>query len=302
MSNGYQNLSDDQLQWGYWFVTHKEELKRIFIIFLIICNSVLWLFSLYKWTIFFLDSEQNTLMMNTFSEELVDFQAFKQQDSPAPFQILGVSTFKLSDSRYDLMAKLRNPNEQWLGLIEYQFTTGNNEFRPRIYKDFILPGDEKYFFDLAINSETAIGNPKFNILSLEWRKIPGATEKTADRLQMEVSNAEFLNARTLGLTEEVEISKAIFTVKNNAAYNFWKVGFPVVAYNGNRAVGVNYLIVDNFLSGETKDLEVSWFNPIGAVSRIEVEADINIFDSSNYKEFKGETLPDIRDLGSFRRR
>ena len=78
-------------------------------------------------------------------------------------------------------------------------------------------------------------------------------------------------------------------------FNFWDVSFSIVLFNGNIPVAINYITVDSFDSGEVKDLEVNWFNPLDRVTSIEIKPDINILNPWIFKGFKAEDWPDIRD-------
>ncbi len=295
-------MTDQQLKVGYWYVTHKQQMRQLLVAVLILLNVGVWGYGIYGWVTYLTQTERHEAMMRDFLNPYIDYAAFKERDAPRNFQILGSGVFPIGDNRYDIMVKIRNPNPQWMALVEYQFMVNNPKVVMRSYRDFVLPGDDKYLLDLGVSSESALGAPKLNILSLKWQRVDNFKAKKEQRLQITISDTEFLASRTLGLAERLEINRARFTARNASPYNFWKTGFVIVLFSGTKPVGVNYLLIDSFSSSEIRDLEVSWFNALPSVTKVEVKPDLNIMDSANYKEFKGVVSPDVRDYGNYRRR
>jgi len=298
---GNNGLSDSQLKIGYWILLNKKKWFRWFIRLFIGFNVILWGYNFYGWTDWFMGREAYLQLLNDLQESLVNVEAYKQKETPQGFQTLGLFVFSLGENRYDLVGKLRNPNPQWMALIEYQFVTSNPKLKTKVYKDFILPSDEKYLIDSAVESESTVANPKINLISLKWERVRGFEEKKKEMLRFDLSDIEFQGSKSLGIGDKVEISRVNFKAFNRSPYNFSKVGFAVVLLSGPRPVGVNYLIASDFLSEQIKNLEVNWFSTLPGVTKVEVKPDVNILDKSNYKGFKGVVMPDIRDYGAFRR-
>ncbi|TSC56811.1 MAG: Uncharacterized protein G01um101418_212 [Parcubacteria group bacterium Gr01-1014_18] len=295
-------LSDQQLSLGYWLVQNRQNFRNIGVAILIILNLGLWGYSSWRWIkVFAIDKAHHEAMMAEFSANYVNYEGVHTWDAPLPFVNLGAWALDAGGGRYDLVAKLRNPNNQWLALIEYRFTASDPKVTTKIYKDFILPGDYKYFMDLGVESKSSLATPRINIVSLRWQKVVGALQKKSKALRIDVSDAKFLGNRGLGLGDALDISRVEFKAKNNSSYNFWKVGFSVVVLAGTKPVAVNYLLADDFVSGSEKFLDVSFFNKLSASTGVEVKPDLNIWDMKNYRDFSGALGADIKDFGDFRR-
>ena len=59
--------------------------------------------------------------------------------------------------------------------------------------------------------------------------------------------------------------------------------WQVAVYNQDRLVGVSELLVEDFKSLETKDLEVVWLYDLPRITKVLVTPQLNIKDKNNIK-------------------
>lgn len=280
-------ISEQHFKIGYWFTTHRESLKKALIIFLIGLSVIFYGYSIYKVIdLYILQANNYQKMMNLLPYDLVNYKAFKAKDQPSNLQILGISILSTDKQKYDLLAKVRNPNPKWYAEIEYQFFASG--IKTKTYKNFLLPSEEKFLIDLAITSETGIVQPRLEFKSVTWKKVLQFTSLKQEKINFLVENIKFIPAKVAELGEKIAVSQTTFDVANMSAYNYWQVGFYIVLYSGTRAVAINYISLDQFTSGQKRPVVVNWFEKLPGVTKVEVRPEINILDPNVFMEFTGE--------------
>jgi hypothetical protein len=295
-----ERLSDRQLSLAYWYYNNKERIKKAIIILLIIVNIFLWSYLFYYIIYnFVIYQKEYDKLLNNLTKSFVTYQDYREDHQPSDIEILGVTSIAAGNNKYDLIAQVRNSNENWLAKTSFKFYSSN--FETEENKVFILPNSNKFLLDLGIKSDIKISKPRLAIMSQRWKYIHNYEQIAKERLNFEILDKALIRTTSLKLGKSVQISKLNFKVVNNSNYNFWDVSFAIVVFNGDTPVGVNYITVDSFDSGEIKNLEVNWFNPIGNVTSIEIKPDINILNPWVFKDFKARDWPDIRDYYKNRR-
>ena len=166
--------------------------------------------------------------------------------------------------------------------VRFDYTIGIGQEVERFPDGFLLPGEER---PLARTIRGApAGTAVFNIDAVSWRRvsrreIPDFAVWRNEHLNFEVTNAEFLPAIIQG---KGSVSRARFTIANQTAYGYVAPKFLVLLYRGTRLAGIQSTILDQFKSGETRAVEVSWIDGLGAVSNIEVIPEIDILNPEVY--------------------
>ncbi len=299
----YKDLSDQQLKAGYWYVTHREWLRQILIRGLILFNLVFWGWSAYLWIYYyFIDFESHENMMRQYTRTYVNYETYKQKHSPVPLENQGIVFFETSKNRYDIMAKLVNPNSEWMALIRYTYDLGDSELERTVFEDFILPEDHKYLMWLGVESEKKIGRPTLEILSLDWRRVHDYASTEKEYFQIDIVDPVYFPPKEIGFGGELPVSELNFTVVNRSNFNFGEMGYAIVLYAGTKPVGVSYLFTDGLNSFQSEEYKVRWFHRMPSVSRVEVKPDVNILDSTIYREFEGVLESDIRDYSQYKKK
>ncbi|MBI4117798.1 MAG: hypothetical protein HY453_01825 [Parcubacteria group bacterium] len=280
------DLSDRQLAFGYWYLLHKEGVKRTIIGVVIAINFVLYAFSLWRiLDLYVFSYRAYEQMLATMHIDLVNLHAFAEAQAPRPLQIIGLSVFPLGKERYDIAAKVFNPNSLWALEVSYRFLEAG--FVGSTRSDFILPGEEKFFLDLQTGSKRALTNPQIEFLSTRWRRVSQYASLREKALKFSFNDAVFVPSYSKELGGKDPISKVQFTVRNLSSFNYAQAKLVILLYSGTRIVGVNSLTLERFLSGEERKISQNWFGIPPSVTRVEIQPDINILDKSNFLEFKG---------------
>ncbi|MCF7860334.1 hypothetical protein K9M09_01810, partial [Patescibacteria group bacterium] len=107
-------------------------------------------------------------------------------------------------------------------------------------------------------------------------------------LNLEISNLKYIAPDTRSKNPFHSLS---FTATNFSPYHLAVLPLDIILYNGNLVSGVNIYNLNNFLSGEEREINFSWPAAGERVSKVEILADVNILDSQVYLPYQGEIQP-----------
>ena len=272
------DFTEGQLQFAGWYVYHKILLKKILTGFLILLCVIFWGYGLYGFVNYYLiEGPAFNAAINNLSQA-IDYSAINAAIQPKSL-VLGTTTvFSSGAGRYDFAAEITNQNSGWRAEFTYDFLV-DGVARPE-KKNFILPGDQKYLFDLGVNETNKPRQVLLEVKSLAWHRIdphdiPDYASWRDTRLNFVVQNVKFSPAAVQGT---IPISRASFDVTDNSAFSFWDVGFEIFLYRGSSLAAVNYITLEEFRSGQNRPVEVSWFEPLSSITQVKVVPEVDIFD------------------------
>jgi len=270
-------LSDKELKFGYFFVKHKLLFKKIFFALFIIFDIYLIGYAGYGYIKYYF-IEQNSPSVFT------DFKI--KQHPPSKIKVLNSQVIFLGKQRYDLFSLVNNQNSDWVINFDYYFIFPGGQTDAK--KGFILPNETKFLSELGFKSSRRPRQISLHIENMSWKRlnkhqIPDYNDFYKKHLNFKISNIEFHSAQELALDT---ISRVNFNIKNNTAYSYWNVGLYVVLYRGSKIVGINHLILDKFLSGEEKDVDVAFYEKLPLVNKVKVVPDLNILDQNVYMKIE----------------
>lgn len=276
-------LTEDQLKVGYWWVTHKVQVKKVFTVALaVVAFSLLgygaWGFA--DW--FFGSGVRERQEIGLLTQNWTDYAFFRESAQPDPMTTQSTETVSAGEGRYDMIAKVSNPNQRWWMEFDYRFVGAG--FDDPYKKGYLLPTEAKYLYSLAVESDSK----------------PSAALEVADIMMHRVDNhvvqpdyRTWATARLNFIIEDIKfaepekdspipISRASFNVTNDTAFGYVSVPFFVTLLSGNRVVGVNRVVISQLRAGDTRQVEASWFNDLPNVTRVEVKPEVNLFDERAY--------------------
>jgi len=286
MPNGTFEQQEKQrgllLKISYWYVTNKVLLRRILIGVLIGFGAIFWLYTIWGiLDIYVISYSKTKEMFNELVTNRVRTQEWIAAHAPRQIQTESVRVFT-TDGKYDFLTQITNSSPYYWAEIDYVFTFSGGETEER--RGFILPNQEKWLAYLGYEADSRPGNAKLNITNVSWHlvdahEVPNYEEWLLEHLNLSITDVEHTTDVVL---EKDVVAKTKFTVQNLSAYGYYRIGFYVIAYRGATPSAVNYVSLDQLRTGETRAVEVSWFDSLGQVSKIEVEPEVNIFDEDNY--------------------
>lgn len=280
--NGQPNkVSNFQLKLSYWYITHKLQLRKGLIILLIILSFIFYSYSVYKALMILVVEDKGFRQdLNYLSADLINYSYFRQINKPQNLQISGFSALPGREGRYDFVAKIKNPNPNFVARrVLIQLIAGSEVTAEKTA--FLYPGEEKY---VAIFGQEVTPNtkPVLKIASVNWWRVHKFEEFSLPRLKFEISEIEFKSARESGIRGELPVSTLNFKIKNNSAYSYWQVGISMVLLGAGQVAGANYLALDQFVSGETRDIEMRWYESLPAIVKVEILPEVDILNPDSY--------------------
>lgn len=278
-----EKLSEQELKLSYWFLSHKMLLKKILMGVIIGIGGIFWLYALVglvDWAIV------------TGPKERANLKTILQiKTSPAALAEAAAKNIIFTDAeifssgvgRYDLVAKALNPNDKWWAEFDYQFM--GEGLTDGVKKGFILPGESKYIVNLGVELPFRPRNARLAIQNLKYHRvnphdIMDYGKWRDEHFNVSIGNKAFNSNLSQG---NKNISTLSFTAKNNTAYSFWSVGFYGLLYRGEQLVSINYLAAENFTAGESRDLQMQFYEGLPSITKYDVVPEMNIFDASVYK-------------------
>lgn len=267
-----EELTEKQLKWGYWFTTHRPELYKGLIWFLIVFNILLGGYNLYYWGNYFIFGyTADQKMLAELRANIPRSPNLLQTFSAQSLNIGGVTAFP-SGERTDALALITNPNPDFIAKIEYSFILNGQKLDTR--SSFILPLENKYIGELGIRGS---GSIDFSLSKISWQRIsphkisnPQLFKDT--HLQFEVTDFKY---------ESAPVNRITFNLLNNSFFGYYRANFFVLLKNYETVIGVEKIVVDNFQGGERRAVSIS-INPGLNPNNIQLSPDINVFDESVY--------------------
>ena len=265
-----QNLTNRELKFSYWYITHKLALRRWLAIFLIIASVLMWFYVIFETTFYVIDYNLEAYNLSRLASGQNSYLDGLETRAPKPLSFSPINILLGDDNRRDFFVEAANPNPNWLAVFNYKFTAPDSGGESKW--GFILPGEKKYLMGLGLeNAESGL-----EIADLRWRRINDFERTKNERLRFNITSEEFQGGVAPGDPNSVS-----FNITNDSAYNYWEVGIQVFLWSGGQLAGVNYITINQLKTGETRKVELNWANRLPRIDSIQVIPDINILDENN---------------------
>lgn len=282
------NYSIGILKKGLWFIRNKNNFKTSLIAFLILFNVALWSYNIFKTGhyIFIGMKNEDLMIMELVNSNALNYK-YMELIAPHGFKYGEIQTFKNKGDEgdeYSVIIEIANINPKHLGTFNYCLMSNEDEIKCN--DDFILPGEKKYLFT-NIKKDKYVSNMQFVVNSINWKKfdrkkIYDLSEFKEERLRFDFTEINFINGDdNKAISEKIKLSSLIFTAKNNTSFNYYSLPLQIFLYKNGRIVDVNKITIDNFISQDSKSMNIIWQSPIKNISNIKIIPDINIFEDES---------------------
>jgi hypothetical protein len=276
-----EQLINKKIELSYWFVTHKLFLKSLLAVLLIIINVCLLAYIVYVLIFNLVVFQPDYLaILKSFAETDYDYQRLKAVSLPQQINLVDLAIYPDRDN-FDIVAEIANPAPKWWATFDYQFQIG--EKLTILRQGFILPGETKRIMDLNVVDGNKASNVVFS--NLIWHKELNFSSLAQERYLFDVQNVNYIPAKDLGVGDKIAISRLNFNLTNNSAFSYKNINLLVFLKSGDQVVGVNQISSGSLRSKETKNLEVTFFQPLPRVTSADIVPEINILDDSVYVKF-----------------
>lgn len=191
--------------------------------------------------------------------------------------------------QFDFYAEVFNPNNSFGSKsFEYEFIFKNSsgeKISSAKGKDFILPGEAKYIIELNASSAADFSSLEVKTTNSQWIEFNEYYEKP----QLKITNKNYSESNTADI-----FGSARGLLKNDSPYDFTLIKIKVILRDANgNILALNSTEVKTVKTGEEREFTVFWpKNFPGTVMRVDVWAEVNIFDSESFmrKYFKSQSF------------
>lgn len=189
-----------------------------------------------------------------------------------PVQVSSVEIFKIGEDDFDILAKLYNPNlEYGSSQVDYDLVLldeGDKELDKRSASFYILPGQRKYLFLNSVKSNFDLRFAKIIVKNAKWEKLQLFDPQS---VKFPINSGQF---------KTDSFDAVIF---NDSNFDFDTVDIGVILYDVNdNVLGINLTNVNTLLARTERYFKVIWPRSINNVSRVEVQAQTNLLENSNF--------------------
>jgi hypothetical protein len=288
-----EGLSIKKMEVGLWLLEHRRHFISIITGFLIFIAVVTWGYVFYGLGSYLLfgmkeDSQSiNQLMwVDNISHE--NYERITASD----LVFFTPQILLSSQDKYDFMVQLKNINENYWAEFEYFYGIGANRLASG--RDFILPNDTKYVISLANELDSRPNAAQFYVENIYWHRldahqVPDWEVFKNDHLDIEITDIVFTPAQISGLSDRVSLNNLEFSATNNSAFSYWSTDFTILLYSRGTITGINQYTIDEFLSGETRNIVMSWPGQFSLVNKVDIIPSVNILDDQIYIKPEGGT-------------
>lgn len=279
-------LTDKELEKAYWYVTHKEQLKKIGTIALAVVAGLLFLYGLIGLILFYSyqNQEMAELQKQTVAEK-INYAYLQEKNNPMPVEKGAVRVLKTDKNHYDIVVNVTNANSSWyLASFDYSFLLQGQTTDKK--SAFLLPGETKYIMDLAWESAQSFSTAELILENLQWQKQADYESLQDKVLHITTDDVKFIPSKKLGISDKVPVSQVQFSTKNDSAYNFFQVDYGVVLFRGSQIVGVTKTFVKNFQAGDEQEMKVNFYHALGSVDSVLVIPEVDILDPEVFMGFE----------------
>jgi len=284
--NDYQPLNSQDLEKGYFLLTHRQLIKKI-----IVGAALLVILIIYTVVVFNFIRFVRTGTFNAMSQAAnwtYDWASYHQSRQPKGLDNSPAQFFSLGKTKYNLLAVISNPNEDWaVTQLDYTFIVNGQELEKQTA--FINPAEKRLLTKMGYEARTNISKLEIKIDNIKWFRV----ENDLPDINFEIKEAKFFPAtrQTVGADTFDVPARATWTAKNLSLFNFWNVTWQVALMSGSKIVAINELSTRDFLSLESRDLEIAWLNDLPRVGSLEVFPVLNKLDFDNFKDLRPALEP-----------
>lgn len=277
-------FTEGELQFASFWVRNRPALIRAGYAVLIAMNVLFWGYVI--WGIldaYAISYPRESRITQEIAQDQLTLEAL-QKDQPQNARAGNVTVFQTTEKRYDMAVDMENSNAQWWAEFNYRFNFSGEQTPLR--SGFILPGSKTTLTELGFRPKGAGGaTAQLAVENVRWHRVDpaqvGASYKDFELKRMNVAfeDVEFQSGLTIGAQK---IGRTSFNLVNRGSYGYWSMDVVVKLYRGGGVIAVNRITLSRIVPGETRRVELDWFETLPSVTRTEIIPIVNLLDESVY--------------------
>ena len=197
--------------------------------------------------------------------------------------IVGVTTLERGVSSIDAIALLENQNTDWILTVSSGFSTTEGF---KAAQDIVIPPQSKRVVGV-FGLDASLTGAQFQVTHVGFQRVSSRdfgdiTKYTQERLQFVFGEEKYI-----GSSGDQNFDKLQVSVTNNSAYNFYDVGVQAIMYSDSQILGFEQVSLSNFISGQSRILDIHSLPRGITPTRVEFIPVVNIFDARTFMKVEG---------------
>ncbi len=279
-------LTDSDLQKSYWFLTHRDPLKR----------KITYVLGFFSCAVFLLGltGGANILISDLFTSKnlkasLLEGRVYHgQAELVPPLSILDTGVLSNLDGTTDFYASVQNPTTDWYVKTDVVFHL-ENTLQKKVSL-ILFPGDTRYALLLGQKYTGASTLFSSSLQNTTWKRMtPHEKRLLFERRKFTVDNIKF-SPYDSSRVDSPSFAQLQFDFTNESVYGFWEVPIPIVVISDSKVAGVNAVIVPRVGPREKRVIDIRWTsgNQLNAsFPTFSIDPVINVLDESLYQPQQG---------------
>ena len=277
-------FSNQAFSVGEWYVRNKLKIRKFFITILLIWSVISVSFGLAYWGYYFSTgywNDQNMLAQQV--NEVEDYASMHDWYGPKDLIYGRIGIYETIRQRtYDFVTEVKNPNDKWLATVQYKFVYSGGETPTTTA--IILPGVTQPLVYLGQEKVSSPSQTKLQVVDIDWKKID--PHKIFDTATFIASRQAFTYGNFVyqqsSAAKGIPNNSITFDIRNDSSYSYWEADYYVEFYDSNGPVGMTFLRLDKFYTGETRSIDIRSYIEGLYVENIKIYPITNVFDEGIY--------------------
>ncbi|MEO5928097.1 MAG: hypothetical protein ABIO72_05240 [Patescibacteria group bacterium] len=277
-------FSEGELKFASFWVRNHLVLTRALYGFLFTIGAILWLYILWGLADAFLISYPRESRLTTeiaLNQVMISALAADQPKNISPSV---VTVLAETDGRLDMAVDLENTNDQWWVDFTYHFNVSGEQTPAR--HGFVMPLTKTAVTELGFRPKNRGGaTAQLVVDDIHWHRVDPSVvgskypDYQNDHFNVVFENITFNQDLVIG---SQTVGRTSFDIKNRGSYGYWGMDLIVRLYRGASVIAINKINVTHLVPGETRHIDIDWFERIPAVTKTEILPVINFLDKSTY--------------------
>jgi hypothetical protein len=202
----------------------------------------------------------------------------KQRD---PLEVVYQKIIPTSENNFDLVAEIKNPNNNWgAKSVGYALDIYNEQDESIISKQgffYILPQENKYIVEPKISLSEKPAKVEFKIISTSWQRLSGFRDLALRIRDKKIQAGEGLQTWVSGV------------VTNNTNYDLGKVELVGIIFDADgEIIAAGKTEVTTVLRNENRYFEINWPQSINEeIFSYDIRAYTDVFSPDNFIDIQG---------------
>ncbi len=270
-------VADLNLRLSFWFLNHKDQLRKWWVIILIVLDVlfVLW------WAVVAMVHRTDAGLLRREATTRTGaplFSASARAELALPLETTSARALPVDAGRVTLAASVDNTNEEF-GVVKlsYRFVYGETQLPVR--ETFLLPKSQRFLEEPNLPRAKGATTPSLELIATQWQRVADPGLLTG--LTFVTKDLKFDAQATTTTVPPKPAPRLTATLVNNSVYSFRTADISVgVLDAGGQLVQAGTATLKNWQSFSEQPVSVQWISPLSPNVKIVIVPQVNIFDEA----------------------